>query len=719
MNPLFYIARFIYHARYWLLCLPIVVTILVVWFTRDQILQYSVETSIYTGVISGENTIVNDPEASMSSVQNAKIENMITIITSASTLEKVSIKLFAINMIYGNPNEDNTYIKASTFRELESNTPEEVKKLIDKSSVDQTIKNLTKYSQKDASNYIYGLFNWQHRHYSYAALSKITAKRIGFSEILKINYSADDPGIAYNTLKILNEIFVEQYNELRFAGSSDVIKFFNEELHKQGNNLAKSEDELTNYNIKNKIINYGEQTKQVAAMGRDFTLQYEDNNLKYHASKALVESLEKQVGDNIKILKTNNEFLQKLRKISDLTFLKTEAETLSKDSVKEMKSVITNYSKKLANAENDFKGFVESYYNEKYSKEGYPNEEIVQDWLNELLKLEEYTAEKNVLENWRKDLDSQYSYYSPIGAVLKRKEREINFTEASYLSVLKGLHDAILRQKSMEMMDATIKVVTPPIFPLSAMPTKRKATIAAGYLGSFIFVLFFFIIVESLDQTLRDKLRTEKITGLKVIAAFPSYALLKHKGYEELQKKVAAQQLASAISYYFEEGSPQIINLLSIEPQEGKTELGRYLSEYWISQGLIVKQVDWKIDFKTKTRELVLGKSLKELIDFDKEDIILVEYAPLNSQPISISLLDEATLNLLVTRADRTWKETDRITLSHLSDHLINKPIVIGLNNARLSVVEEFTGLLPPYPKIRRIGYRFLHLGLTSKQKLS
>ena len=719
MNPLFYTARFIYHLRYWLLCLPIAVAILIAWSTRHQTLQYSVETSIYTGVISGENTIVNDPESSMSSVQNAKMENMITIITSASTLQRVSIKLFAMNMIYGNPDEDNTYIKASTFRELEMNTPEDVKKLIDKSSVDQTIKNLTEYSQKDPDNYVYGLFNWQHRHYSYAALSKITAKRIGFSEILKINYSADDPGIAYNTLKILNEIFVDQYNSLRFAGSSDVIRFFNEELKKQGGSLQKSEDELTEYNIKNKIINYGEQTKQVAAMDRDFTLQYEDNNLKYYASKKLVESLEKQVGDNAQILKTNNEFLNKLQKISDLTFLKTEAESLSKDSVKEKKGIIANYSKKLENAENDFKGFVDLYYNEKYSKDGYPNEEIVQEWLAELLKLEGYTAQKNVLESWRKDLDSQYSYYSPIGAVLKRKEREINFTEASYLSILNGLHDAMLRQKSMEMMGATIKVVTPPSFPLSAMPTKRKATIAAAYFGSLFFVLFFFIIVESLDQTLRDKLRTEKITGLKVIGAFPAYTCLKYKEYEEQQKKIAAQQLGSTISYYFEEGSPQIINLLSIEPQEGKSELSHYLSEYWRSQGLTVKQVDWKIDFKTKSRELILGKSLKELINIENEDIILVEYAPLENQPISSNLADEATLNLLITRADRTWKETDRVTLSNLTDRLANKQIVIGLNNARLSVVEGFTGLLPPYPKLRKMGYRFLHLGLTSKEKIT
>ena len=34
----------------------------------------------------------------------------------------------------------------------------------------------------------------------------------------EIAYSANDPGIAYNTLEILNEEFVKQYHELRYEG---------------------------------------------------------------------------------------------------------------------------------------------------------------------------------------------------------------------------------------------------------------------------------------------------------------------------------------------------------------------------------------------------------------------------------------------------------------------------------------------------------------------
>ena len=44
---------------------------------------------------------------------------------------------------------------------------------------------------------------------------------------------------------------------------------------------------------------------------------------------------------------------------------------------------------------------------------------------------------------------------------------------------------------------------------------------AAAFLATFLFVLGFFILLELLDRTLRDKVRAARITGGRVIGAFP------------------------------------------------------------------------------------------------------------------------------------------------------------------------------------------------------
>ncbi len=54
----------------------------------------------------------------------------------------------------------------------------------------------------------------------------IKVARLGNSDMIEIAYSSNDPGIAYNTLDILNEEFVKQYHELRYGETDNVIKFF-------------------------------------------------------------------------------------------------------------------------------------------------------------------------------------------------------------------------------------------------------------------------------------------------------------------------------------------------------------------------------------------------------------------------------------------------------------------------------------------------------------
>ena len=48
-----------------------------------------------------------------------------------------------------------------------------------------------------------------------------------------------------------------------------------------------------------------------------------------------------------------------------------------------------------------------------------------------------------------------------------------------------------------------------------------------------------------------------------------------------------------------------------------------------------------------------------------------------------------------------------------------NVPFRICLTNANRDAVEDFTGQLPPYTLLRRIGYRFSQLSLTEKIKFN
>ena len=72
-----------------------------------------------------------------------------------------------------------------------------------------------------------------------------------------------------------------------------------------------------------------------------------------------------------------------------------------------------------------------------------------------------------------------------------------------------------MRKKNLEMTSAALKVLNPPAYPISTESTNRRKIIYMAFLGSFLFLTGFFLLIEFIDRTLRDSVRTRKLTGSK------------------------------------------------------------------------------------------------------------------------------------------------------------------------------------------------------------
>ena len=717
MEYLLYLSRFIYRLRWWLITIPIALTLFAIYSTKHMGRTYDATTTVYTGIISGY-TIETSTGAGINlSQQNTTLDNILTLITSQSTLKKVSLKLYAQNMIYGDPNRDNTHIMTSTYNALLKITPKEVLKLIDKKDEKKTIANLEAYEKPDSKNFIFGLFYWNHPDYCYSALSnKIRVNRIAGSDMIEIGYSNGDPGIAYNTLKILNEEFIEQYQQLRFGETNSVIKFFEEELARLKKNLETSEDSLTAYSLSKRIINYGEQSKQVAIQNTTYEGKCEDFLLEYNTAKTLIKELEQRMDSHIKSLKNNSEFISKMQKITDLTSKITDIETFNNENSSDQN--LSSYKKQLKKAESDFSEFAEKFTNQKYTKEKIAPEEILQQWFEQMLNLEKADAKLKLMESRKGLIDDKYIFFSPIGNTLKRMDRDIGFTESNYMSMLNSLNAARLRQKNLQMTSATLRIINPPVYPLAAEATNRKSIVMAIFFGSIIAILGFSLIIEILDRTLRDKIRAERLTSSKVIGAFPSNNIIRLRNFSKARNKIATQFICNALLGYLPSDGKRIINLISTESGDGKSFIGNQMEEHWASLGLNVKHISWNGDFSKDSREFLLAESVNDLCNtIDDTDILIVEYPPLKECLTPEKLINEAAINLIIAKADKTWKLTDQLLLNELKRLAKpTSPVLVCLNNAEKEVVEDFTGLLPPYNKFKKIIYRFSQLGLTASE---
>lgn len=704
-----YIVKFIYRIRWWMVIFPCIAGIIAWFLTRNLEKTYDVKTTIFTGIISGYNVDATDTRNA-----GVHLSNLMNIITTERTLKIVSLKLLARCLVYGDAERNTSYISAVHYQQLTAGIPRELQALIDKQNEEKTYNNLVAFERPSINNFIYQLLNYTHPYFSVPLLSQnIKVARLGTSDMIEIAYSANDPGIAYNTLEILNEEFVKQYHDLRYGETDNVIKFFREELSRLGKMLTAAEDSLIDYNIEHRIINYGEQTKQVAGM--DATYQMMDNDLliNYSTSKALIDFYEYKLGDVAKLIRTNNEFMNKLQQMSKLN---TQISTMEITPDEKNQKKLEEHKGALNNAEQSINELALKLSAEAASTNNVSYETLIDQWLEQIVLAEKTKAQMEARDIMREKLNQDFLYFSPIGATLGRKERHIGFVESNYMSTMGALNAAILRQKNLEMTSASLKIMNPPLFPLTSSPTNARMIILSAMLGILLFIIGYFLIIEILDRTLRDKIRAERITGGTVIGAYPKESKLRYRRYNKAIDEMAIKQLSTHLLPYLNTNQQRVINLLSSEEKDGKTHIAFLLEQYWTSIGLNVRRITYDEDFLSEGSQYVQANSYKELCpDLEADEIVIIEYPVLKNNPLPPALLNEASLNLMIVRANRTWKTTDQAMYERLLKVKQNEvPILFYLTQADRNAVEDFTGQLPPYTSFKNLEYRLFQLGLTA-----
>lgn len=715
-----YIVRFLYKIRWYLVVLP-TIALIVAWFmTRNMERVYDANTTIYTGMITSYNLEGGSGIAGGNPQTN--ITNLILIIQTDNTIHEVALKLFARCMMYGNPNKDNNYITAEHFRQLSSSVPPEVKALINPQNELETYRNLKAYERPSQDNYLFGLLNY-HPYFSINSItSRLKVLQLNNSDIIDIAYSANDPGICYNTLDILNEVFANQYQQLRYGETMNVIKFFEKEVKRLYRNLTTAENDLIKYNVKNRIINYEEQTKQVSSLEAQQQIKNNELRMNIATTEALIAYLKQQLGSRAKIIESNQEFSALVRDITRLQSRIANLKLMSSENGgnnNEAQLELSKAERQLDATTKKVKELTQTLEGANYNTDtGVKSADLIDRWLDQVILLEKTKAELSAMDIMQQNIDQQFIFFSPIGATLDRKDRHIGFIEGNYMEMLKALNSARLRQRNLQMSTAVLRVLNPPMFPLNAQPTNRMMTLLGAFMLTFLMTAIYFFIIELLDRTLRDRMRSERITQVPVMGCYPKESTLRYRRFNKTINDMALRQLSKALLPNFKEGQQNVLNLLSTDAGNGKSYIAQELENYWLSLGLQVRRLTYDEDFLAEDSRYLMATDIKSICpDIMPNEIAIIEYPNLDDNTIPSGLLNIGTINLMVTRANRTWKDVDQKALNELQARLENKnSLFMYLTEASRYAVEEYVGQLPPYTKFNNFIYRLSQLGLTATE---
>ncbi|MCF6239876.1 MAG: hypothetical protein L3J74_00865 [Bacteroidales bacterium] len=700
-----------------LIVVPIIMAVTVFILTENEEERYYSNTVIYTGIASGYSIeSQSNSRIDFFAVNNA-FDNFINIIKSRSNLTEVALKLFAQNMILKSPNPQ--YISEKNYYELHNSVPEDVKSLIDTNSIEISLLRLYEYLNRNDTNYLYRLLNNEEdEHYSIEAISKIAIKRYQNSDLLEISYECDDPGICQQTLIILEDAIVKNYTKIKQNQTADVVRYFEKQLAVSEKRLKNAEDELLKFNRKNNIINYYEQTKYIASQKENLDLEYQREQMKLYAAEAVIKNLESKLNSNQHLKLYSDNIMKKrdeLSKItSKITLLETASvnDTLSNDVNKQLLALRVSAEK----LKGELTQAVNSLYLSENSIAGLPSEKILEDWLKNVISYEESKARIVILNKRRNEFKKIYEIFAPLGATIKRLEREISIAEREYLSLLHSLSLAKLKQQNLEL-SSNIKIIDKPFYPIEPLPSKRKFLVAIGGIAGFVIVLFLIIALEYLDVNIKTPYNIEKLTNLKVVGVYPLIVKNKktaHIDYNFIVNRTTELLVQNIRQKQFnKEKKPYKVLFFSTRNFDGKTMLASRIVQ-------MLRELNYKVllltsvtksnekfyqevdsDAFANDKSLMNIKSVEDMVLFNDfcnpndYDYVFVVIPGINKSPYPIELLATMDDAYMVCRANRPWSEADTASLKRIQKAINHLSPEIILNGVELPVIEQIIGELP------------------------
>lgn len=722
-----------------LIIFPSLLASLVFYKTKNEKKEYSSSFMVYTGIASGYNLNTEEhPRLDHNAVNNA-FDNLLTTLTARETIEEVGIRLMVDQLRMDAPDERT--VNTQNFNRIRMLMPDTMEARIkNAASQEDAVAIVYHYKQSSGNNAVKALLNSGFEIYGIDHIAaKITATRKAQSDMLQVSYSANDPATCQQTLQLLSEVFVRRYKEIKRGEINNVVTYFDDQTRKSQEKLKEAEDKLKEFEVKNKIINFEEQTKAISEAKQNLIEDIQKEKLVYSAAEATVRNLELKMNMRKGITETNEKILRKRQRLADLNYKIANADMDNSNPAASGK-----YKAEAENLKEEIRETVNELYKLNNSTEGLPRNDVMMQWLNNVLIQDESSARLKIMESKLAEFDNLYDQYAPLGATINRMKREIEVAEKEYLDQLSALNMNKQRQQNIELSN-NVKVVDKPFYPLQPKGSKRMILVAGSFVAGFTMLFAFLLAYAFFDNRVKTPARAEQITGLKLAGAMPAIYRGQNKAdVEYLASSLMEQTISTIVLEMRERGASihgtKFIMVSSTRAEEGKTwcayKLASKLSEIkgkvmFLYPASVSEEVSGLVEYRLEDEmlDLVEYKTAKDFvnvenpedlipksgIDFSGYSYVMIEIPPLCENQLPVELVKKMDVSLLVLRADRVWTETDNY-VSRLYRKACKCDPMLLLNRVSPDGLKEIFGAIPKSKKSKKVPVKLLEVSASSKK---
>jgi polysaccharide biosynthesis transport protein len=685
--------------------------------TKNLPKEYESNSLLNTGLVSGYNIESSNGGRIDYGYTNNEMENILGIAKSRETFLEIGAHLLAQCLMQKTPSVE--FIGETAFNELKKEIPEDIRaQIVDYQFFEATKEKIEDWRDSDKPNVIKTILEGGHSLFGVDHIEKLVIKREGNSDQIKVAYTSTDPSICRNTIEVLVKVFTDKYRMTKENQSGDVLNFFEKTTNESAAALSGKEDNMLSFMVDNKIINYYEQTRFIASKKEELDELYFKEMMHLAAADSARRNLEAQLGNRASLPKINENIARQRLSLSSISSRLANLEIGSLDDSTKQVDVKTvrllqNQAEKL---KADLRRSAESIFGVERTPEGVEVKNILAQWLNQWIEVEQGLARITVFKERNAEFDRIYSKFAPWGSKIKRLEREIEVAEKAYLENLHSTN-VVRMHKLNTMMSGKIRIVDPPHYPDKPNPSKRSTLLILSVVVGLVLPLALLIALEMLDATLRTPENAAAITGMQMFTALPKlpknwakhpiirFDMVVARGIEQL-----LQHLKIDLQLHTRTVLARIA-ILSTNDGDGKTAVGKQAVAMLRTYGhrvLYIRPDDkpledeqshednkfYTVDFSLIDKEDEADLLQGEDIVWHHYNYIITEIPSLIEGNYPARLFSQIDVALLVCRANRSWLPADKRAIETINKFL-KRPCRLVLNAVRIDLLEDSIGEIP------------------------
>lgn len=690
MNLLYFV-RLLQKQIKWMIVVGVSLAVIVFLLTLNLPREYESEAELNSGVSTSVNLGDIGPTRLDFLTVNAKIDNILNTIKSRQTLEEVATELLSYHIELGN-DPDEGIIREESMNQLKEFFPEETLIKWRTSSRDQRINDINEWKTKHITDdEYYAVFVSENSPYGLKTLSKVSALRVGGSDLIRLTYRWRDPGVAQKTLELIVDILIRKMKNINLDMSRDVVAYFEAELEKAAQGLEEAEEEMKIFRQENNLLNYYEQTEALSLMKENMEDEFQKEVAGLNATKAALVMLERQLEVNKELLKYGRQLLIVKDKLAEVQRKIAIIEVGVNDA-----KLLETLHKEEAKLQNQLKTDLLNRSVFERTTDGVDIRKLLESWVDASLALDESKARVAVFEERKQYFESEYARMTPLGSRLSKIERKIQIKEEYYLEILHGLNQAVLHKQTLSLSSDSLRKSVDPTYPAKPLPSKRLLLILLSFVLGFILPYIIAFLRDLLDQSIKTKRRAEYFTKKKVLAGFPSKSMLATSmEIDELQlNQKAVNQLIQVIRNERLKGLPVVLNIISLGDNSDKELFTEFLATAFSREDFKFKISDFsgiEDGLKDNYKEYIAAKSI---IGEETLDVSVIIHPNVLQYNYNAVLLGRQAVNLYVLNSTGIWSSAESSKMQELADMKIENDHVV-LMNVDLYELENIIGEIP------------------------